>query len=374
MAERVPARRVPTPPVKLVRAVERIRHGVYRLHQRLVPAPLAMTELVVIGQMVPQAIAAAVELQVADALADAPLHLAELARRVGAEPDALARLMRALISRGIFRERRDGRYALNAMADSLRSDSPYSVAGAARYFGSRQHREAWSLLCDAVRTGESVVPALWGSEPFRYLDENPEFATIVNDAMTSISQMAAPLVVAAYDFSRFPVIVDIGGGQGRLLSTILAATPSAVGVLYELPRVAEGARDVLEAAGVGGRVRIEGGSFFDGVPTGGDAYVLKDVIHDWDDDAAQSILQNIAAAASEGSTLLLIELMIPRHHREFTGKWTDLEMMVIVGGRERDADQYRELLRRSGFQINRIIPTATPFSIIEAVPINRDVP
>ncbi len=373
MAERAAARLSPIPPVALARVVERIRHGMYRLHQKLVPAPVAMTELVVVGQMVPQAIAAAVDLGVAEALADGPLPPAELARRVGAEPEALVRLMRALISRGIFRKRRDGRYALNALARPLRSDSFPSVAGAARYFGSRQHREAWSSLSDAVRTGRSVVPALWGTEPFRYLEQNPEFAAIVNDAMSSISAMAAPAVVAACDFGRFPVIVDVGGGQGRLLSAILAATPSSVGVLYELPRVAAGAGEIFQAAGVDDRVHIEGGSFFDSVPTGGDAYVLKDIIHDWDDHTAETILKNIAAAAHDGATLLLVELVIPRHHREFPGKWIDLEMLVLLGGRERDADQYRELLQRSGFHLRRVIPTATPFSVVEATLIKRDV-
>ncbi|MGD9622848.1 MAG: methyltransferase [Mycolicibacterium sp.] len=332
-----------------------------------------MTELVVLGQMVPQAVAAAVDLGVADALADGPLPPAELARRIGAEPDALKRLMRALISRGIFRKRRDGRYSLNALAEPLRSDSVRSVAGAARYFGLREHREAWSSLSDAVRTGRSVVPTLWGAEPFHYLEQHPEFAAIVNDAMSSISGMAAPVVVSAYDFGRFGVVVDVGGGQGRMLSAILSATPSAEGVLYELPRVAEGAHEIFEAAGVGDRVRIEGGSFFDSVPTGGDAYVLKDVIHDWDDTAAETILRNIAAAAHDGATLLLVELVIPRHDREFPGKWTDLEMLVLLGGRERDADEFRELLRRSGFHLQRIVPTATPFSIVEATPIKGNV-
>jgi hypothetical protein len=360
-----------TPPVALVRAVERIRHYLYRLHQKLVPAPIAMTELI-LGEAVSQAIGVAAELRLADALANGPLPCDELARRVGANPQALARLLRALMSRGIFRELHDGRYALTTLADTLRSDAPISAAAFARFYGSRQHREVWSLLVDAVRTGQSVVPSLAGTDSFGYLAANPEFASVYNDAMTAISEVAAASVVAAYDFGPFPVIVDVGGGHGRLLSAILAATPSARGVLYDLPDVVNGAPEVLDRASVSGRVRVEGGSFFDSVPTGGDAYVLKDVIHDWGDESAQAILRNVAAAAHNQATLLLIEQVIPEHHREDTGKWTDLEMLLFHDGRERTAAQYRELLRRSGFHLTRIVQTISPFSVIEASPIGRD--
>ncbi|MBX7432675.1 hydroxyneurosporene methyltransferase [Mycobacterium sp. Y57] len=361
----------PTPPVPLVRALERVRHYLYRLNQKLVPAPLAMTELIM-GHMPPQAIAAAAELRLADALADGPLPGDELARRVGANPAALARLLRALISRGIFRELRDGRYALTPLAGTLRSDAPVSLASWARFYGSPEYREFWSLLVDAVRTGQSVVPSLKGTDPFSYLAENPKLAALFNDGMTAISEVTAASIVAAYDFGRFPVIVDVGGGQGRLLAAILAATPSAHGVLYDLPNVVTGAPAVLERDGVNDRVRIEGGSFFASVPAGGDAYVLQRVIHDWDDEAAQTILRNIAAAAPDQATLLLVEMVIPRHHREFAGNWADLDMLVLAEGRERTAEQHRELLRRSGFHLTRIIETALPFCIIEASPIKRD--
>lgn len=355
----------PTPPVPLVRALERIRHGLYRLHQKLVPAPLAMTELIM-GHMVSQAIAVAAELGLADALADGPLPLDALARRAGANPTALARLLRALIGRGIFRELRDGRYALTPLADTLRSDARLSVAGWARYYGSGQYRELWSSLVDAVRTGQSVVPSKWGTDGFSYLAENPDMASLFNNAMTAISEVAAASVVNAYDFGRFPLIVDVGGGHGRLLAAILAANPSARGVLYDLPNVVTGAPVVLDRAGVSGRVRVEDGSFFDSVPTGGDAYVLQFVIHDWGDEAAQTILSNVAAAAPDQATLLLVETVIPQHHREFAGNWADLDMLVLGEGHERTAAQHRELLRRSGFHLTRIVQTVSPVCVIEA--------
>src|SRR4029077_13246651 len=217
-------------PVPLVRALERTRHYLHRLHQKLVPAQVAMTELLM-GHMVSQGIAVAAELRLADALANGPLPRDELARRVGANPVALARLLRALISGGIFRELRDGRYALTPLADTLRSDAPLSVAGWARYYGSHEYREFWSSLIDAVRTGRSVVPSITGTDAFTYLAENPNLASLFNDGMTAISEVTAASVVDAYDFGRFPVIFDVGGGHGRLLAAILAANPSARGVL-----------------------------------------------------------------------------------------------------------------------------------------------
>lgn len=359
----------PTPPVPLVRALEGTRHYLQRLHQKLVPAPVAMTELLM-GHMVSQSIAVAAELRLADALADGPLPCDELARRVGANPVALARLLRALISRGVFRELRDGRYALTPLADTLRSDAPLSVAGWARYYGSRQYREFWSSMADAVRTGQSVIPAMTGTDAFTYLAENPDLAALFNDGMTAVSEVTAASVVDAYDFGRFPVIVDVGGGHGRLLAAILAANPSSRGVLYDLPNVVTGAPQVLDRAGVSSRVRVEGGSFFAHVPIGGDAYVLQLVIHDWGDEAAETILRNVAAAAAHGhATLLLVEMIIPHHHREFTGNWADLDMLLLSEGHERTAAQHRELLWRSGFHLTRIVQTVSPVCVIEASPI-----
>jgi hypothetical protein len=349
-----------------VRILERIRHHLYQAHQRLVPAPAAMTELI-LGQWVSQAIAAAAQLGIADALAAGPLPLHELASRLDADPEALARLLRALISRGVFRQLSDGRYALTPLADSLRSDAPVSVRGIARLIGSREHRDIWSLLADAVRTGRPVIPMLHGTDAFGYLTQNPQLAGLFNDAMTAMSELAAASVVAAYDFTRFNVVVDVGGGHGRLLSAILSAYPRLRGVLYDLPDVVAGAPPVLDAASVGDRVRIDGGSFFtDRLPADGDAYLLKNVIHDWDDHTSEAILTNIGADAPSSATLLLVEQVIPDHDREFTGKWSDLEMMVMGDGQERTAGQYRDLLQNSGFHIKRIIATASPFSIIEA--------
>ncbi|WP_123027467.1 methyltransferase [Mycolicibacterium stellerae] len=351
------------PPPRLVRAMERARHVIGSVHRRTAPPAATMLEMI-IGAWRAQGIAVAADLKVADALADGPLTADELARRVGADPDALARLMRALISEGIF-TRKGNRFALNALGETLRSDAPMSMAGMARMVGHPQYREHWSGLVDAVRTGEAYPPKLRGMGSWEWLETQPEFAAIFNDAMTSVSEFAVEPVIAAYDFSPFVTIVDVGGGHGRLLSAILAATPGARGVLYDLPQVVEGAPELLRRYGVADRVQVEGGSFLDAVPEGGDAYVMKNVIHDWPDAESLTILKNVRDAAKPGDTLLLVEFVIPEHDRAFIGKWADMEMLVQVAARERTADEYGKLYEQAGFRLTRVVPTAAPISLVE---------
>jgi C-methyltransferase len=353
------------PPATLARVIEWTRHHLYRLHQRLTPAPAAMIEMILAG-WTSQAITVAAQLGVADALADGPLTIDELATRVDADGDALRRLLRALISRGIFRHRRDGRYELNSLADTLRSDATVSMASAARFYGSQEQRERWTLLVDSVRTGTSVVPALRGKSSFDYFADEPELAELFNQTMTSVSEMTDATVVAGYDFSAYPTIVDVGGGHGPLLATILAAAPASRGVLYDLPLVVVNAPNLLRENGVADRVRIAEGSFFESVPGDGDAYVLKNIIHDWPDDKAVQILRNVRVAAGRRATVLLVEFVIPEHNRDFPGKWVDLEMMLNLGARERTAAEYRDLLGQAGFRMTRVVQTASPLSVVEA--------
>jgi hypothetical protein len=356
------------PPAKVARAIEFVRDQLARLHRRLAPAPVVLMEMVV-DMWAAQAIVAAADLGIADALAKGPLSTAELATAVNADADALSRLLRALISRGIFRQRRDGRYDLTPLADALRRDAEVSVAGFARWLGSPQHREHWSHFTDAIRTGRAIIPALRGKSAFEYLAGESELGGIFNQAMTSLSELSIASVIGAYDFSPYATIVDVGGGQGRLLSAILAATPRARGILFDQPQVVAGAPAVLSEHGVEDRVRVEEGSFFDAVPEGGDVYVLKNVIHDWSDDDAVRILSSVCTAAGAGKHVLLVELVIPEHDREFVGNWFDLEMLVALDARERAAAEYGRLLSCAGFEMTRVVQTASPLSIVEAVAI-----
>jgi C-methyltransferase len=353
------------PPAGVARMVERVRHHLSRLQQRLVPPPAAMMEMI-IASWTSQAISAAAELGVADALDDGPLTIDELAHRVAADPDALSRLLRALIGRGVFQRRHDGRYALNSLAASLRSDAPISMAWAAQFYGSREQRERWTLLVDSIRTGRSVVPAMHGKESFDYFAEHPAHAELFNRTMTSISELTDASVVAGYDFSAHSTIVDVGGGHGPLLAAILAAAPNSRGVLYDLSTVVSSASELLCANDVAERMYIEAGSFFDSVPSGGDAYVLKNIIHDWPDEKAVQILRNVRTAAGPNATVLLIELVIPDHNRDFPGKWADLEMLLNLAARERTAVEYGKLLNQAGFRMTRVVQTASPLSVVEA--------
>jgi len=337
----------------------------------MVPAPVAVMEMVV-EMWAAQAITAAAELGIADALANGPkkgMSAEELATAVNADREALSRLLRALISRGIFRQRRDGRYDLTPLADTLRRDAEVSVAGWARWLGSPQHREHWSHFTDAIRTGRPVIPELRGKPAFEYLASEPELGEIFNQAMTSGSELSIAPLIAAYDFSPYATIVDVGGGHGRLLSAILAATPRARGILFDQPKVVAGAPAVLSEHRVEDRVRVVEGSFFEAVPDGGDAYVLKSVIHDWPDDDAVRILRQVRAAAGAGNHVLLVELVMPEHHREFMGNWLDLEMLLALDARERTAAEYEGLLARAGFEMTRVVETASPYSIVEATAV-----
>jgi C-methyltransferase len=354
------------PPVGLVNAVQRFRHHLLRLHQALAPAPAVMVEFIVAAWMA-QSITVAADLRIADALAEKPLGLDELARRVECDPDALGRLLRALIGRGIFKQLRDGRYDLTPLAQTLRWDVPDSMAALACFIGSPQDREHWSHCVDAVRTGQSVIPRLRGIEGFEWFASQPEVFDVFNQAMTNFSELAVAPVTAAYDFSGYGTIVDVAGGHGRLLAGILAATPKTAGVLFDLPHVVAGAEPLLRKHRVADRVRIVEGSFFEAIPEGGDLYVLKNIIHDWPDDRAQQILKTLRAACERGTTVLLVECVIPRHDRDFPAKWMDLGMLVDNTGRERTGEEYRNLLQQSSFHMNRIVPTASPFSVIEAM-------
>jgi hypothetical protein len=222
------------------------------------------------------------------------------------------------------------------------------------------------MLADSIRTGRSVVPTLHGKGSFDYFAEDPEHADLFNRTMAGISRLTDASVAAGYDFGAYPTIVDVGGGHGMLLAAILAATPGTRGVLYDLPTVVSPGSNILCSNGLVDRVHIETGSFFDCVPAGGDAYVLKNILHDWPDEQAVQILRNVHAAAGRHATVLLVELVIPDHDRDFPGKWADLEMLLNLGARERTAAEYRNLLGQAGFEMTRLVPTASPLSLVEA--------
>jgi hypothetical protein len=316
---------------------------------------------------VSQAIHVAASLGIADHLKDGPRSVEELAAATGSRAPSLYRLLRALASVGIFVEA-DGRFDLTPLAEYLRSDVPGSVRAWAIMIGRPYAWSTWSSLWESVATGEPAFPALHGMSAWEYRAAHPEEGAIFDAAMNSLATTAAGAVVDSYDFSEIGVLADVGGGQGELLAGILAANADMRGILFDQPHVVAGAAPVLERAGVADRCEVVGGSFFEAVPRGADAYLLKSVIHDWDDPPAVEILRRCRAAIPDTGKLLLVEYLVRPGNEPDPLKFRDLMMLVMVGGRERTVEDFRRLYAEAGFQLTEVVP-APPYHVIEGVPV-----
>ena len=314
------------------------------------------------------AILVAANLGLADLLKNGPLSIADLAEATGTHPRSLYRMLRALASRGIFSEEAHGRFSLTALADPLRSDAPDSIRTGALFAGSEAELQTWAHLSYSVRTGKPAFEHLFGKGWFDYLDEQPEMAQIFNDLMTGGSTSDATAIIEAHDFSVYRKIVDIGGGHGALLAHILDQNSQASGVLFDAPSVIAGANGAIDTQVNQGRAEKVAGNFFEAVPNGGDAYVLKYIIHDWDDEQAIIILKNCRQAMAENGRVLLVEMVIPAGNAPSPGKFLDLEMLLYFYSRERTEAEYCDLLQQAGLELITITPTVSPFSIIEAAP------
>jgi hypothetical protein len=331
------------------------------------PPSVALMQMIA-GFWVSSAIYVAAKLGFADHMGDNSINADELALRVGAHPGALYRLLRALSSVGVFTEVEPRCFALTPIGNCLKSGIPGSLR-AFSIVGREVGWEPWGQLLHSVRTGETAFAHLHGMGYFDYLKQDLELAQLFDEAMTGFVTMSGLAVAAAYDFSPFSTIIDIGGGRATLMATILEQNPQTKGVVFDRPEVAEGAKKSLASAGVSDRCEYIGGDFFVAVPSGGDAYILASVIHDWDDERSLAILKNCRRAMGGAAKLLLVEMVIPPGNTSFFGKLLDLNMLVNFSGRERTESEYRNLLSASGFQLTRIVPTRTPSSLIEAIPV-----
>lgn len=336
--------------------------------QAQVSPPLALLDLVT-GKWISQAISVAAKLGIADLLRDGPKPCEELARANQVDAQSLYRLLRATASVGVFAEVGDKEFSLTPMAECLRSDVPGSLRGLATMSGEDLFWRPWGDLLTSVKTGEPAFPRVFGKGLFEAFREHPATAAIFDEAMTGWSAQEAAAVVAAYDFRPYATIVDVGGGHGLLLSTILKAYPRSQGVLFDTSSVIEGAQERVKAAGLSDRIKMVAGDFFGAVPGGGDGYLLKHVIHDWDEEQAGTILSNCRRAMGSYGRLLLVEMVIPPGNGRFLGKLLDLEMLVMAGGRERTEAEYHELLSSAGFRLTRVVPTSSSSSVIEGEPV-----
>lgn len=320
------------------------------------------------GNWLTQAVHVAAKLELADRLAAGPMHADELAAQTQTHSLSLYRLLRTLASTGIFFEEPDGRFRLTPMADALRKDAPDSKWAMAMMLGDEPYH-AWGDLLHNVRTGECAFTHRYGKPLFDFLADHPEKARVFDAAMTSIHGRETAAMLEAYDLSNVGTLVDVGGGNGSTLAEVLAKHANMQGVLYDLPHVVAAAAERLKAAGLAGRCRTVGGSFFESAPGGGDAYILRHIIHDWNDQQSVQILSCVRRAMSERSKLLVVEHVIQPGNEPATGKYYDLAMMVLPGGMERTEAEYRQLFDASGLRLSRIVPTAADVCVIEALPV-----
>lgn len=319
------------------------------------------------GLTVSQALYAAAKLGIFDVLRDGRKGPAEIAEATGADWLALRRLCRALTTIDILSEDGHGRFTATAMGELLRSDHPQSMRAMALLMGSPFKWRAWGELCEAITTGRPAFDHVFGESFFEYLEQRPQDASVFNQAMTSATSGDVPAILAAYDFSGFRKVVDVGGGHGALLRGILERCPDTTGVLCDVPSVvaeASQSRGTL----VADRCDFVGVDMFQSVPVDGDAYVLKAIIHDWGDDEAIHILRNCRQGIRDAGRALIIELVIKPSNQPDFAKWLDLNMLVILQGRERTEEEFRDLYAAAGFRLSRIIP-AGGLSIIEGVPV-----
>ncbi len=330
------------------------------------PPEAALTQIM-LGSLASQAIYVVAKLGIADHLAAGPKRVEDLAAATETDAPSLYRVLRAAASLGVFAEDDNRTFVMTPAAQALRSDVPNSLRDVAIFMGEDWHWEVWGKTLYSVRTGKSAWAQIHGEQVFEYFEKNREAAEIFNRAMSSFSGMATGAVVEAYDFSGIKTLIDIAGGHGRLLTGVLEANPSMRGVLFDLPHVIAGAREIVQTTSVGDRCEFATGDFFQSVPSGGDAYIMKHIIHDWDDERALKILENIRKAMNPSGRILVVEAVIAEGNQGDFGKLLDIEMLVSPGGKERTAAEYEELFGRAGLRLTRIVPTKSPYSVIEAV-------
>jgi O-methyltransferase domain/Dimerisation domain len=330
------------------------------------PPQFAMLQMIT-GFWVSRAIYVAAKLGLADMVKDRPKTADELARLTGTHAPSLYRVLRALASVGVFADDGQGRFAQTPLSETLRGDTPGSLRAMAMVELGQEHFPAWGNLMHSVKTGEIAFDKLFKQNAWEYYAQNPEAASNFNKEMKGLTEMINLAVLSACDFSGVNKVVDVAGGTGGLISAILNTNPQMRGVLFDLPHVIAEAGPLLNAAGVRDRCETASGDFFESVPAGGDAYVMKWIIHDWDDAKSTAILENVSEAMNENGKLLLIETVVPEGNHPDLSKFLDLNMMVMTGGRERTEVEFNSLLAASGFELRRVIHTASPVCVIEAV-------
>ena len=334
--------------------------------QTTAPPDTARLFQMITGMVYTHSVFVAAELGIADLLIDGPRSVDHLARATGTHADSLYRLLRMLAGEGVFAEDEEGRFGLTPSAELLRSDSPSHIRDFARMLAGDQGK-AWNELMHSIRTGEPAFDHVFGMPLFDYLKEHPDKARIFDGAMIGAHGPETQPMIEGYDFSGFDTVVDIGGASGAVLLEILRACPGVTGVVFDLPQIAEQAAAKIAESDCADRCRAEGGSFFNAVPGGADCYVMRHIIHDWDDERSITILRHCHEAMRPEGKVLVVETVLPAGNEPHLGKMFDVVMLAIPGGRERTAEQYDKLFAAAGLKMTRIVPTAAPVSVVEGV-------
>ena len=331
------------------------------------PPPAVMLNLI-IGYWVSRLIYVAAKLELADRLKDGPRSVEELATAAGVQPPALYRVLRALASVGVFAETKGRRFKLTLLAATLRTGVPGSMRAFAMMIVENYWFDAWNQLLHGIKAGEIPFVKAHGVPPFEYLEQHPEDLQVFGESMTSLSGTENPAIAAGYKFSGLRTLVDVAGGHGSLLATILKANPKLRGVLFDQPSViARAGKDQhVTAKGIADRCTLEAGDFFESVPKGGDAYIMKYILHDWDDERSVKILANCRTAMNGKGKVLVVDNVIPPGNDPGWGRLLDINMLII-GGRERTKEEFAAIFGEAGLKLTRVVPTKCPLSIVEGV-------
>ncbi len=339
----------------------RIRNQVPGVSQMSELSPRERLASYITGYFASQCVYVAAELRLADHLTMGPRTVDDLSHATGTHPRSLYRLLRALASLGIFQEEDDGRFAMTATAEELRSDAQRATA----LMMGGEFYHAWGDLLNSIRTGEPAFPRLNGMTCFEFLASHTAQGENFDKAMTALNDRKTQAILDVYDFSDVRLLADIGGGNGSTLIRILERYPALYGVLFDLAEVAGRARLGLELAGLAHRCVVSSGSFLDSVPKGADVYLFRHILHNWDDPSVEQILRNTRDAMDPGAKLLVVERIIPPGNDPLFGKLQDLTMLVVHGGLERTEAEFRQLFEQTGFRLTRIVPTAQEVCLIE---------
>jgi hypothetical protein len=331
--------------------------------------PQAILNQMLMGYVVSQGIYVAAELNIADKLQTGAKNAEELATETNSHAPSLFRLMRLLTSLGIFSRDAENRFALTPLSECLLSNRPDSLRDFAVMIGHKEHWRVYEETLYSVQTGKMASEKVYQMPIWEYFAQNKEAAGVFDRAMTSFTSGIAPAIAASYDFSKFETLADIGGGHGILLAEILKANPNLKGILFDQQYVVEGAKDRFEKEDLANRCDLVGGNFFESVPKGCDAYLMKHIIHDWDDELSAKLLQNCRDAMEVGATMLLIEMVVDETDEPSFAKILDIEMLLMPGGKERTEKEYSELFEKCGFKLLKVHATPSPMNIVEAIAV-----